>query len=63
MFCPLNSHKIKRSRALEQSDQVIKDDFHQSRFLIVVANASAGNAYVTTPCALHTSTSAFGQTL
>ena len=26
-FCPLNSHRIKRSRASERSDQVIKDDF------------------------------------
>jgi len=45
----LNSHKIKRSRALERNDQVIKDDFHRSRFLIVVANASMGDVYVTTP--------------
>jgi len=27
-FYPLNSHRIKRSRALEQSDEEIKDDFH-----------------------------------
>ena len=49
-FCPLNSRKIKRSRASERSDQAIKDDFHRSRFLIAVANASTGDAYVTTPC-------------
>jgi len=29
---------------------VIKDDFHRSRFLIAVANASTSDAYVTTPC-------------
>ena len=29
-FCPLNSRKIKRSRASERSDQAIKDDFHWS---------------------------------
>ena len=44
--------KIKQSRASKQSDQVIKDDFNRSRFLIPVANASMGNAYVTTPCKL-----------
>jgi len=33
-LCPLNSCRIKRSRALEQRDQAIKDDFHRSRFLI-----------------------------
>jgi len=49
-FCPLNSHRIKRSRASEQSDQAIKDDFHRSKFLIPVANASTGDVYVTTPC-------------
>jgi len=27
-FCPLNSRRIKRSRASEQSDQAIKVDFH-----------------------------------
>jgi len=48
-FCPLNSHRIKQSRALEWSDQAIKDDFHRSRFLIPVANASTGDLYVTTP--------------
>jgi len=41
---------IKRSRALEQSKQAIKDDFHWSRFLISVANVSTGKKYVTTPC-------------
>ena len=50
MFSPLNSRKFKRSRASERSDQAIKDDFHRSRFLIMVANASMGDAYVTTPC-------------
>jgi len=49
MFGPLNSHKIKRSRASEWSDQAIKNDFHRSRILITVANASMGDAYVTTP--------------
>jgi len=49
-FCPLNSRRIKRSRASEQSDQAIKDDFHRSRFLIPVANTSTGELYVTTPC-------------
>ena len=34
MFCPLNSHRIKRSRASEWSYQMIKDDFHWSSFLI-----------------------------
>jgi len=34
---------------LERSDQAIKDDFHQSRFLITVTNASTGDTYVTTP--------------
>ena len=48
-FCPLNSRRIKRSRASERSDQAIKDDFHRSRFLIPVANASTGDVYVTTP--------------
>ena len=48
-FCPLNSRRIKQSRALEQSDQAIKDDFHWSRFLIPVTNASTGDVYVTTP--------------
>jgi len=48
-FCPLNSHWIKRSRASEQSDQAIKDDFHRSRLLIPVANPSTGDVYVTTP--------------
>jgi len=48
-FCPLNSRRIKRSRASERSDQAIKDNFHQSRFLIPVTNASTGNVYVTTP--------------
>jgi len=46
----LNSRRIKRSRASEQSDQAIKDDFHRSRFLIPVANASTADVYVTTPC-------------
>ena len=49
-FCPLNSRRIKRSRASERSDQAIKDDFYRSRFLIPVANASTGELYVTTPC-------------
>jgi len=49
-FYPLNSRRIKRSRALEQSDQAIKDDFHWSRFLIPVTNASTSEEYVTTPC-------------
>jgi len=49
-FCPLNSRIIKRSRALEQSDQAIKDQFCRSRFLIPVANASTGDVNVTTPC-------------
>ena len=49
-FCPLNSRRIKRSRASERSDQAIKDDFHRSKFLIPVANASTGDVYVTTPC-------------
>ena len=53
-FCPLNSHRTKRSRALERSDEAIKDDFHRSRFLIPVANASTGDVYVTTPCICHT---------
>ena len=48
--------KIKQSRASKQSDQVIKDDFNRSRFLIPVANASTGNAYVTTPCKLKCNT-------
>jgi len=48
-FCPLNSRRIKQSRASEQSDQAIKDDIHRSRFLIPVANASTGDVYVTTP--------------
>ena len=48
-LCPLNSRKIKRSRASEWSDQAIKDDFHWSRFLIAVTNTSTGDAYVTTP--------------
>ena len=41
---------IKRSRASEQSDRAIKDDFHRSKFLIPVANASTGDLHVTTPC-------------
>ena len=52
MFCPLNSHKIKRSRALKWSNQTIKDDFYWSRFLIPVANVSTGDAYVTAPWSL-----------
>jgi len=64
-FCPLNSHKIKQSRASEWSDQAIKDDSYRSTFLIPVANASIGDAtcdypllpmagltHVTTPCFL-----------
>ena len=39
---------IKRSRASERNDQAIKDDFHRSKFLIPVANASTGDVYVTT---------------
>jgi len=51
MFCPLNSHKIKQSRASERNDQAIKNDFYRSRFLIPVANDSIGDAmHVTTPC-------------
>jgi len=41
---------IKRSRASERSYQAIKDDFHRSKFLIPVANASTGDVYMTTPC-------------
>jgi len=48
-FCPLNSCRIKRSRASEWSDQAIKDDFHLLRFLILVTNASTGDVYVNTP--------------
>ena len=51
-FCPLNSRRIKRSRASERSDQAIKDDFYRSRFLIPVANASTGDVYVTAPWSL-----------
>jgi len=40
-----DSCKIKPSRASEQRDQAIKDEFHRPRFLIPVAKA-----YVTTPC-------------
>jgi len=40
---------IKRSRTSEWSDQVIKDDFHRSKFLNPVANTSTGDMYVTTP--------------
>jgi len=47
-FCPLNSCKIMQSRASEQSNQAIKDDFHQSRFLILVANAYTDDSYVAT---------------
>jgi len=42
-FVPLNSLKIKRSRALELSNQAINGDFHESKFLIPVANASMGD--------------------
>ena len=49
-LCPLNSRRMKHSRASERSDQAIEDDFHQSKFLIPVANASTGDVYVTTPC-------------
>jgi len=49
-FCPLKSRNIKGSRAPEWRDQVIKDNFQRSRFLIPVANASTADAYVTTPC-------------
>jgi len=38
----------KRSKASERSDQAIKDDFHQSKFLITVASASPGDVYMTT---------------
>ena len=48
-FCPSNSRRIKQSRASEWSNQAIKDDFHWSRFLIPVTNASTGDMYVTTP--------------
>ena len=37
-FCPLNSRRIKRSRASERSDQAIKNDFRRSRFLVPVCN-------------------------
>ena len=47
MFCPLNCRRIKRSRALEWSDQAIKNDFHRPIFLIPVANASTGDVDVT----------------
>jgi len=49
-FCPLDSPRIEQSRASEWSDQAIKDDFHRSRFLIPVTNASTGDMYVTNPC-------------
>ena len=49
-FFLLNSCRIKQSRALERSNQAIKDDFRWSRFLIPVANTSTGDVYVTTPC-------------
>ena len=64
-FYPLNSHRIKRSRTLEQSDQAIKSLGTERssdqkpwngaikddlRFLISVANVSTGEEYVTTPC-------------
>jgi len=39
----LNSRRIKRSRTSEQSNQAVKDNFHRSRFLILVANASTGD--------------------
>ena len=56
-FCPLNSRNIKRSRASERSDQA--EPYACLRcgmtlgelselFLIAVANASMGDAYVTT---------------
>jgi len=51
-FCPWNSRRIKRSRASKRSDQAIKDDFHRSKFLIPVANASTCDVYVTTPCSV-----------
>jgi len=47
LLLSLNSCRIKRSRTSD--DQVIKGDFHWSRFLILVANASTGDMYVTTP--------------
>ena len=57
-FCPLNSCKIKQSRALEWSDQ---NDFHRSKFLIVVANASTGDGVCDYPLLnLSTSTSCLG---
>ena len=34
----------------EPRNGAIKDDFHRSKFLIPVANASTGDVYVTTPC-------------
>jgi len=37
------------SKQSNRSDQVIKDDFHRSRFLIPIANASTGDVYVTAP--------------
>jgi len=52
-FCPLNSRRIKGSRASEWSDQAIKRSrtiFTDHRFLIPLANASTGDVYVTTPC-------------
>ena len=46
----IKSLGTERSRASERSDQAIKDDFHRSKFLIPVANASTGDVFVTTPC-------------
>ena len=51
----MNVIKLQRFRSIikrstEQSDRAIKDDFHRSKFLIPVANASTGDVYVTTPC-------------
>jgi len=54
-FCPLNPGKIKQSRAWEGNDQVIKDNFHQSIFLIPVTNASTGDMQVTTNTVYHRS--------
>jgi len=42
-FEPQNNQAIK---SFCRDDQVIKDNFHRSRFLILVTNASRGNTYV-----------------
>ena len=45
LWTPLNQ----AIKSLEQSNQVIKDGFHRSRFLLPVANTSTGDTYVTNP--------------